>query len=489
MAGWQPPDSDAVVGAPAAAWSAPAADQPYANTAAPGVLTDDGTVWPEDQPGQTPAPAQPGMLSRIGGAIAHPLQTVEDAWNYPGSYLADAVKGQASAMKSAVTLPGDVATGKVDMNDPAQAGSNTARVLSAAMMEGPARASSMNGAAAKLGAPGTGALYTAGRQGFDDWRNSGLQYAPQDAADWATQFQQGLNKNGILPVSAGAPSTHSILDAIANPPSGSLPMEAGDLDSIRKSFVNTAQGAGANNTERMAANDAKRSFLDFMQNASPINAPPAAVAGPAAGAAGANAVGGLRDAIGNWAAASRGDLLDNIDSNAELRDEVSHSGHGGGNPLRQGVAASLRLNPSTGQNLLGRNGFNDAEQDAVRASVGGGPVRTASNMAGGGLGHAGALGAILAAREGYEAGGVPGAVAGASLPFVGSALRGLDQSSVAGKLAAASDLVRSRSPLAQSGAVGSVTPNMTPMLVSKLARAMAAQQGGQGQQQPAPQLP
>ena len=70
------------------------------------VITDDRSNWTAPR-GQ----AQPGVLSRIGNAIAHPVQTTEDAWNYPGSYLADAAKGMASSAKSAATLPGDVATG------------------------------------------------------------------------------------------------------------------------------------------------------------------------------------------------------------------------------------------------------------------------------------------------------------------------------------------------------------------------------------------
>jgi hypothetical protein len=445
------------------------------------VLTDDGSNWNAPQ-GQS----QPGLLSRMGNAIAHPVQTVEDAWNYPGSYLGDAAKGMGEAARSAATLPGDVATGKVDMNDPSQGGSNAQRVLSAALLASPARAASVDSALVKLGSPTTESLYGAGGKGFDAWRNSSLQYDPQGAATWATQFQQGLNKEGVLDVPAGAPSTHAILGKVANPPPNALDMEPGDLDSIRKSFVKTAQGAGANATERTAANDAKASFLDWLQNAkptngTPTNAPTNAMAQPTATAAGADAVGGLRAAIGNWAAASRGDLLDNISSNAELRDEVSHSGHGGGNPLRQAVAAALRRNPSTGQNLLSRSGFNDEEQAAVRAAIPGGVVRTASNLAGGGLGHAGAVGGILAAKEGFETGGIPGAIVGGSLPFIGSGLRALDRGAVSKGLANASDLVRSRSPLADTGAISTVTPSMFPTVQSRLIRALMAQQGQQQQ--------
>lgn len=442
------------------------------------VITDDGSNWNAQPNG----PAQPGLLSRMGNAIAHPIQTVEDAWNYPGSYTADAVKGMGAAAKSAATLPGDVATGKMDMNDPSQAGSNAQRVLSAALLATPARAAGLESALVKRGAPGTGSLYAAGGKGFDDWRNSGLEYDPQETATWATRFKQGLNQDGILNKSAGAPSTHSILDDIINDAaSGANVATAPQLDAIRKSFVHTAQGAGANNTERMAAGQAKTSFMDFLQNASPTNVQGPLLAGQTAAAPATDAVAGLRSAVGNWAAASRGDLLDNIQSNAELRDEAAHSGHGGGNPLRQAVAASLRLNPSTGTNLLSRSGFNDAEQGAVRAAIPGGPVRTASNLAGGGLGHAGMIGGLLAAKEGYEAGGVGGAIAGGSIPFVGAGLRSLDQGAVARRLAKASDLVRSRSPLADSGVIGSMTPSMFPTIQSRLVRALMAQQGQQQQ--------
>jgi len=322
--------------------------------------------------------------------------------------------------------------------------------------------------------PPTDDIYAAGSRGFDNWRANGDARDPSDLAEWARRQQGALNADGILPVQAGAPSTHDILAQAANPPAGALPVDPGSLDALRKAFVNTAHGAGANNTERMAANRARDSYMDWLSQA-----PSEAI-----GATSPPSVQGLRDAIGNWAAASRSDLVNNLESNAELQAERSHSGHANGNPIRQNVASVLRVNPSTGQSLASRSGLNDEEQDALRNVVGsGGPVRTLGNMAGGGLGHGGFIGALLGAREGYEAGGVPGAMVGGSIPFIGSGLKALDKAAAARRLADADNLIRSRSPLAQQMS----TPGAAifPTSQNRLVRALMAQQGQpQDQSQP-----
>ena len=66
-----------------------------------------------------------------------------------------------AATRSAVTLPGDVATGKVDMNDPSQAGSNASRVLGAALLASPAY---LAGLAARGWGPGNDPLSQARAQ-------------------------------------------------------------------------------------------------------------------------------------------------------------------------------------------------------------------------------------------------------------------------------------------------------------------------------------
>ena len=70
-------------------------------------LTDDGTVWPEDQPPQTPP--QPSLWQRL--TTPAPGQTWSPL-SIPG------ILGNLwASVKSGATLPGDVATGQASMAD------------------------------------------------------------------------------------------------------------------------------------------------------------------------------------------------------------------------------------------------------------------------------------------------------------------------------------------------------------------------------------
>ena len=65
------------------------------------VLTDDGTVWPEDQPAAPPAPVNP------------------PADPYGGYWIPRILANMWRTAVSGATLPGDVATGQASMSDPA----------------------------------------------------------------------------------------------------------------------------------------------------------------------------------------------------------------------------------------------------------------------------------------------------------------------------------------------------------------------------------
>ena len=461
--GWQ--DGALVDAAPSAGWQSGALSLP--------VITDDGLPWnASDEQRQNAARGFYGLLqdagANIGAALAHPVAAIQNAWSQPGYMTPKAVAGAAAALKDAASIPGDVLTGKSSLSDPNMAG----RMANAALLATPVTPAALAGNAL---APSMEDLFKEGGAGFDAWRNSGLSYPAQAAKDWARQFQSGLNAEGILDVPAGAPSTHAILNRVQA--SGGPTATPAELDAIRKSFVHTIGGAGANATERMAGARARDDFLAFLDMAAPQNA----VAGPVAG----DEVQGLRNAIGNWAAAERSNTLGTLEDNAELRAQASHSGHAGSNPLRQTVASALRINPATGQSFASRSGFNPEEIAALRSEVvQGGPVnnavRTAANMAGGGLGHMGFIGSLLAAKEGYEHAGAAGAAIGASVPFVGSALRKLDNALMARRLAEIDNAVRMRAPLAQDMAANGGLPSTVvfPTAQNKLVRALQVQQMG-----------
>jgi hypothetical protein len=92
------------------------------------VLTDDGTVWPEDQPAAPPAPANP------------------PADPYGGYWIPRILANMWRTAVSGATLPGDVATGQASMSDPAtQARVNDLTTLSMlAPGAAPAEAGALN---------------------------------------------------------------------------------------------------------------------------------------------------------------------------------------------------------------------------------------------------------------------------------------------------------------------------------------------------------
>ena len=92
-------------------------------------LTDDGTTWPEDKPPPSSsypnvAPAQPGLWQRM--TTPAPGQTWSPL-SVPGI-----LSGLWSAAKNAAAIPQDVASGRMDLNDPSQGVANAGRMFDAA---------------------------------------------------------------------------------------------------------------------------------------------------------------------------------------------------------------------------------------------------------------------------------------------------------------------------------------------------------------------
>jgi len=380
------------------------------------------------------------------------------------------------ALKDAASIPGDVATGKQQLD-----ASLIPRLANASLMSSPLPPEAQGlGFGSRAAQPSTDQLLSTGANGFNAWRNSDLRYDPYQFANWAQQQKQGLVNEGINTLPSGAPDLHSILEGMSNVPSGALDLTPADLDRWRKELGNTAKGSVvANPTQAAAAGRAKTAFSDFLSAALPTSVVDGSLTPAMQGA-----VQDYRDSVANYAAGKRSQFVNNLDQNSELQAARAHSGHAGGNPIRQNVAGVLRVNPTTGLSIADRQGLNDPEQAAlwnvVQGSVPSNTVRTASNLAGGGLGHAGAIGGILAAKEGYEHGGVPGAIIGGSVPFIGTALRKLDNALASRRLNAADELIRSRSPLAaQTPPQAAFT--LSPTAQQRLSRAMLAQQYPQSQ--------
>jgi hypothetical protein len=87
-------------------------------------ITDDNTVWPEDQPQTPPAPPQPGLWTR--------LTTPAPGSNWSPLSIPGILGGLWAGLKDVASVPTDLYSGKMDLNDPNQAVANAGRLFNAA---------------------------------------------------------------------------------------------------------------------------------------------------------------------------------------------------------------------------------------------------------------------------------------------------------------------------------------------------------------------
>ncbi len=401
--------------------------------------------------GATPAPIGTGRpkqtLSVEGGRKGSflPLSTDPE-----GNLQFDLSAGITGAIGSALSLPGDVVTGKTDVYSPEAA----ERAIGLAMLAtGAPPASRILRTPPRQvlpKAPTAAELKAAGSAGFEKARAMGVDYSSAAVKTMADDFQRGLEADGII--AELTPKTFAVLRKLQEPPEGSVASLAG-LIAARRTFQNIALGSDA--TERLAAKRAIDKLDEFI--AGPGQA--GAMARPAATAeavvpAGPIPSGGpaeeaarvLAEARGNYAAAKRSEKLTATEKLAADRAAASNSGKNSGNATRQRLASLLASDKA-------KRGYSKEElafiQQVVDGKWGSEMARYAGNLmgGGGGLGQAGT--GLGAAAFGLAVGGGPGAVAGAAVPVIGAASRALYNRAVKGQVAKLDEMIRQRSPLYQ----------------------------------------
>jgi len=420
---------DLVPTSPAPASVAPTAVQPSASALpqpAPGLGFDDLV------------PQQPAYTGKI-------LPFSEDASGNVkfdmSAGIPGAIQRLAQAGWSAVNAPADAYAGKLPLNDPETAN----RAANFAMLFSPASAALRAGEmvpgeiATTLGAPTAQQLKDAAGQGYTAARNSGLDINADAVAGMAQGVQADLQREGFVP--KVAPKTHSLLDDLSNPPSGAV-ATIPDLESARRAFGKVS----GDPTDEAAAGRAVRGIDNFLGSLDPQSV----VAGTAAPE---DVAAILRDARGNYAAAMRSNALTGdldrantgVLGRAEARAAATNSGQNLDNAIRQRVASILEKPAEV-------SGYSQAELDALRNVVQGGPIRNAARTignvfgGGGGLGHlvAGGLGAAAGHATG---GGLEGAAIGAAVPaIIGHTAKAFENSLAQRSLGAADEAVRMNSP-------------------------------------------
>jgi hypothetical protein len=167
----------------------------------------------------------------------------------------------------------------------------------------------------------------------------------------------------------------------------------------------------------------------------------------------------IRDADKNWGAVRANEALDKKLARADLRASGADSGMNIGNKIRQKVADLLLSNEAR---FLPTETKADLEK-IVRGTMTQNVLRHAGNLLGGG----GGLGMLASGTAGYEAGGVPGAVAAA---LAGRGFKMANNKMVANQAARTAQNIRMRSPLGQQTPL--ILPPRTSTAISALLPAL-----------------
>lgn len=303
---------------------------------------------------------------------------------------------------------------------------------------------------AAKGLPTGEQLVARGSQGFDDARAMDVVVKPDFVTQGATEIRDALkghNPNMAAPVFQIADR----LEALAAPVAKGMPPTAvpmNEVEFLRQELSKLRMSADSN--VRGAASEALR-VLNKKQAA--LTAADA-VSGDAALYSKT-----IRDAVGDYGAGRRSQVVTGKQDWADLSTATAGSGANGDNRGRQTIAQLNRPLPNTNVPAGRRLGFNDAELAAAeRVSKGGVIGNTARYI--GKLAPTGSVSAFMGAGAGYGAAGPAGAVA---LPAVGYIAKKIGDMSTKRAIAELDALVRSRSPLAQQ-----VAASLPPAIVQGL---------------------
>jgi hypothetical protein len=388
-----------------------------------------GFVLDQSASSQAGSPALPDGFVMDGGAPAAPQ---------PHKFgLGDTWPAQlAKSIYSGVTLPGDVYSGKtqVDPSNPAFIG-RTLDLASVGTPMAPKVAPSLTAPVAAA-LPTAEELKAAASSGYDAARNLGVEIKPSSVANAAQTLAANLEQDGIN--AKLAPKTFSIISDLAKPPPGSVATIA-NLETARRTLGNAAKDF-LNPTEKLAASRAIEHFDDYLGGLPQADI----LAGDAAQASKV-----LQEARGNYAAAKRSEQINGQVDIAEGNAAAANSGQNIGNSVRQRFNSILKSPKQS-------NGFTAdeiAQMERIRAGT---PVGNAARFAGNLLGGGGGLGSIASAAVGAGSFGPMGAVA----PAIGFGLKKFSDASVMRQVRKLDEMTRARSPLGQQSRLPSTV--LTP---------------------------
>jgi hypothetical protein len=394
-----------------------------------------------------------------------------------GKISFDSNAGILGSIKSAFTLPGDVAAGRVDPRE------EPGRVFELATLGSPVNPAIRAGDQLIAGAakslkplkpavPTTQELMDTAAGDFNKFRQSSWETTPQAVAEFSRGAQQKLwDEKGISDTDAGA--TFAKLRRIENAPPEAVAVTAPNIKSLRESLGHTAQNFNPQFAkDQLAASRVINNLDDFVR----ANDAPSGVAGAAAPSQ-------IYDrARGNAAAAYRsneinGDLdraTTGLLERSEGRAQAANSGRNIDNTIRQKTASILERPKDI-------SGLSSEEIAALEKVRDGGAGRNTARYIGNLLGGGGGLGqslmlALGGLGGGAAVGGPVGAAVGASLPVAGALSRGAANQLAKKDLRLVDEMMRKRSPMYEDRVAN---PQMVPQNAetrAALIRALMLQQ-------------
>lgn len=260
--------------------------------------------------------------------------------------------------------------------------------------------------------PSTAEIDAAATAGFDSAKNSGVLVPAADVKNLAQTVKTDLTADGFRDYLA--PKTFAVLSELENAPAGGASNIA-DLHGVRRVLGKAASSPDP--TERAAASRVMATLDKQLSAISPE----------------------LKDAIGNYATLKKAEELGGKMDNAANNAGAANSGMNVENSIRQQLRSILN-SPKA------RRGYKPEELEQMRKIARGtmtaDAIRTAGNLLGGGLGMHGAI----MAGAGFMAAPPFGALA----PVAGAGMKMLGNKLAKNKASALDEMIRARSPLAQS---------------------------------------
>lgn len=292
--------------------------------------------------------------------------------------------------------------------------------------------------------PSVDEIKAAATAGYQHPEVKALQVKPQAASTLSSDIQSNLLKKGIDDVVA--PQTTKIIQRLENPRFGPT-TTVEDLDGARKALANVAPA------EMRAAAIARSEIDNYLGNIPQSDL----IAGNAQKA---NEI--LKEARANWGSASRAEDVQKALSNAEVNTGAAYSGGNINNATRQSLKPILKSKLNNGF-----SGYTPEEVEQLRTAVLGTPTGNLMR----GIGKMGPNGGLMGSGHLMAAYGSGGATAPASIAT--AIAKVLGDRSTAKNAEALDELLRSRSPLAQS-----ISPNVlaNPKQAAAIAALLSADQ-------------